>query len=198
MNQFVSALAMNERHAPDEFYAGIVRRTGAYLIDYVVMFVGFVILQSLVLLPLRTWMLGSDQWMKAGGFPLEAYTLLTISFPTWLYFACSEQSSWQATIGKRVFGLIVTDIRGDGIDFGRAMLRTVIKLLPWELAHLTVNLPTSMFFAPEPQFRFGLLVVFALLVVYPALVLLTRRHQSLHDLIAKTVVLCGSARHNSQ
>jgi hypothetical protein len=61
-------------------YAGIVRRTGAYVIDYVVVFVAFVILQSFVLLPLRTWMLGSDEWMKAGGFPLEAYTLLTISF----------------------------------------------------------------------------------------------------------------------
>jgi hypothetical protein len=78
------------------------------------------------------------------------------------------------------------------------MLRTVIILLPWELTHLTVNLPTTMFFEPEPQFRFGFLVVFALLVVYPALVLLTRRHQSLHDLIAKTVVLRGSARHNNR
>jgi uncharacterized RDD family membrane protein YckC len=190
-----TAIAMNERHAPDGSYAGIVRRTGAYLIDYVVMFVAFVVLQSFVLPPLRTWILGSDEWMKAGGFPLEAYTLLTISFPTWLYFACSEHSTRQATLGKRVFGLIVTDMRGDRIGFGRAMLRTVIKLLPWELAHLTVNLPTSAFFEPEPQFRSGLLVVFALLVIYPALVVLTRRHQGLHDLIAKTVVLHVSARH---
>ena len=163
-----------------------------HTIDYVVMFVAFVILQFFILLPLRTWMIGSDEWMKAGGVSLEGYTLLTISLPTWLYFAWSEQSNWQATIGKRVFRLIVTDIRGLRIGFGRAMLRTVIKLLPWELAHLTVNLPTSMWFKPEPEFRFGILVVFALLVIYPALVLLTRRHQSLHDLIAKTVVVMAT------
>ena len=71
------------------------------------------------------------------------------------------------------------------------MLRTVIKLLPWEISHLTVNLPTSIMYEPEPQFRFGFVVVFALLVLYPALILLTRRRQSLHDLIAKTIVLCG-------
>ena len=133
----------------------------------------------------------------AGGIPLEIYTLLTISLPTWLYFAGSEQSTWQATIGKRVFRLIVTDIWGDRIGFGRALLRTVIKLLPWELSHLTVNLPTSIMYEPEPKFRFGFVVVFVLLVFYPALVLLTRRHQSLHDLIAKTIVLSGKTRHKS-
>ena len=133
----------------------------------------------------------------AGGFPLEIYTLLTISLPTWLYFAWSEQSKWQATLGKRVFGLIVTDTQGERMGFGRALLRTVIKLLPWELSHLTVNLPTSMMFDPDPQFRFGFLVVFALLVLYPALILFTHRHQSLHDLIAKTIVLYGKKRHNN-
>lgn len=188
---------MSERLDSDKPYAGIVRRTGAYLLDCVVMFVAFVVLQSFILLPLRTLLLGSDVWMKTGGFSLEAYTLATISLPTWLYFALSESSVRQATIGKRITSLIVTDIGGNRIGFGRAMLRTVIKLLPWELAHLTVNLPTSMWFEPEPEFRFGLLVVFALLVVYPALVLLTRRHQSLHDLIAKTVVVYGNARHNT-
>jgi uncharacterized RDD family membrane protein YckC len=188
---------MNKKPDSDKSYAGIVRRTGAYLVDYVVMAAAFLILQSFLFQPLRHRLIGSDEWLKAGGFPLEIYTVLTIYLPTWLYFAWSEQSTWQGTIGKRVFRLIVTDVGGDRIGFGRAMLRTVIKLLPWELAHLTVNLPTSMMFEPEPEFRFGFLVVFALLVLYPALVVLTRRHQSLHDLIAKTVVLYGKARPNN-
>jgi uncharacterized RDD family membrane protein YckC len=183
---------MSERHDSDKSYAGIIRRTGAYLVDCIVMFVAFFALQSFIFLPLRIWVFGSDDWLKAGGFPLEAYTLLTISLPTWLYFAWSEQSTWQATIGKRIFRLIVTDIVGARIGFGRAMLRTVIKLLPWELAHVTVNLPTSIWFEPEPKFRPGFLVVPALLVLYPALILWTRRRQSLHDVIAKTVVVYGS------
>lgn len=155
------------------------------------MFAAFVVIQSLILLPLRTFILGSDEWLKAGGFTLEAYTLVTISFPAWLYFALCEQSARQATVGKRVFGLIVRGVAGDRIGFGRGLLRAVIKLLPWELAHLTVNLPTSMWYEPEPEFRAGFIVVYALLVIYPALVLLTRRRQSLHDLVAKTVVVYG-------
>jgi uncharacterized RDD family membrane protein YckC len=181
----------------DQSYPGIVRRVGAYLVDCALMVAAFVILQSFLFLPLRHRLIGPDEWLMAGGFPLEIYTLLTISLPTWLYFAWSEQSTWQATIGKRLVRLIVTDIGGERIGFGRAMLRTVIKLLPWELSHLTVNLPTSMMFEPEPQFRFGFLVVFALLVLYPALILLTRRRQSLHDLCAKTIVLYGKTRHNN-
>jgi uncharacterized RDD family membrane protein YckC len=181
----------------DKAYAGVVRRAGAYLVDCAVMTAAFVILQTFIFLPLRHRLIGSDEWLMAGGIPLEIYTLLTISLPTWLYFAWSEQSTWQATIGKRAFRLIVTDIGGERIGFGRAMLRTVIKMLPWELSHLTVNLPTSIMYEPEPEFRFGFLVVFALLVLYPALILLTRRHQSLHDLIAKTIVLYGKTRHNN-
>jgi uncharacterized RDD family membrane protein YckC len=151
----------------------------------------FVVLQTFLFLPLRQRLIGSDEWLMAGGVPLEIYTLLTISLPTWLYFAWSEQSSWQATLGKRVCHLIVTDTGGDRIGFGRAMLRTVIKLLPWEVSHLTVNLPTSIMFDAEPKFRYGFLAVFALLVLYPTLILLTRSHQSLHDLIGKTIVLSG-------
>src|SRR5688500_7396693 len=157
----------------------------------------FVLLQTFLFLPLRQRLIGSDEWLMAGGVPLEIYTLLTISLPTWLYFAWSEQSTWQDTIGKRLFSLIVTDVGGDRIGFGRAMLRTVIKMLPWGLSRLTVNLHTSIIYEPEPKFRFGFLVVFALLVLYPALILLTRRRQSLHDLCAKTIVLSGKTRHNN-
>jgi uncharacterized RDD family membrane protein YckC len=190
-------LAVSKKPDSDNSYAGIVRRAGAYLVDCAVMTAAFAILQTFLFLPLRQRLIGSDEWLMAGGVPLEIYTLLTISLPTWLYFAWSEQSIWQATIGKRVFRLTVTDLRGDRIGFGRAMLRTVIKLLPWEISHLTVNLPTSIMYEPEPKFRFGFLVVFALLVIYPVLILLTRRRQSLHDLIAKTIVLYGKKKHNN-
>lgn len=188
---------VNKKPDSDRSYAGIVRRAGAYLVDCAVMFAVFAVLQSFVFLPLRHRLIGSDEWLMAGGFPLEIYTLLTISLPTWLYFAWCERSAWQATIGKRVLRLMVTDTQGDRIGFGRAMLRTVIKLLPWEISHLTVNLPTSMMFEPEPRFRFGFLVVFVLLIVYPALILLTRRRQSVHDLIAKTTVLQRKRENNN-
>jgi len=47
----------------------------------------------------------------------------------WLYFAGLESSGWQGTIGKRLLRLIVTDLRGRRIGFGRATGRYFGKLL---------------------------------------------------------------------
>lgn len=41
----------------------------------------------------------------------------------WLYFAGSESSVWQASIGKHVLGLRVTDKNGERITFRSATLR---------------------------------------------------------------------------
>jgi uncharacterized RDD family membrane protein YckC len=38
----------------------------------------------------------------------------------WLYFASLESSRWRATLGKRLFGLYVTDVRGNSVGFWRA------------------------------------------------------------------------------
>jgi len=47
----------------------------------------------------------------------------------WLYFAGSESSRWQATPGKRIVGLRVTDMNGDRIGLGRASRRFLFRFL---------------------------------------------------------------------
>ena len=39
---------------------------------------------------------------------------------SWLYHALFESSTWQATPGKKALGLIVTDLEGRQVTFGRA------------------------------------------------------------------------------
>ncbi|MHC2993796.1 RDD domain-containing protein [Pontibacter sp. HJ8] len=41
----------------------------------------------------------------------------------WLYFAGSESSAWQATLGKHLLGLRVASTRGERISFKRATIR---------------------------------------------------------------------------
>lgn len=41
----------------------------------------------------------------------------------WLYFAISESSLWQATLGKRILGLHIADCEGRRVTFGRASAR---------------------------------------------------------------------------
>jgi len=47
----------------------------------------------------------------------------------WLYFTLTESSEWQATPGKKMIGLKVTDMQGRPIGFGRANGRYWGKIL---------------------------------------------------------------------
>ncbi len=47
----------------------------------------------------------------------------------WLYYALAESSSWQATLGKKMLNLKVTDMTGQPISFGRASGRYFAKII---------------------------------------------------------------------
>jgi len=53
-----------------------------------------------------------------------------------LYFALMESSNWQATLGKRLIGIKVTDAQGQRIGLGRALARFFAASLSW----VTMNL----------------------------------------------------------
>jgi uncharacterized RDD family membrane protein YckC len=78
----------------------------------------------------------------------------------WLYCAFMESGPKQATLGKIVLGLIVTDEQGRRIDFARASIRHFSKYLSAIL-----------------------LCIGFLMVAFDA------RKQGLHDKLAKTLVL---------
>jgi hypothetical protein len=82
----------------------------------------------------------------------------------WLYAALFESSAMQATPGKKAIGLKVTDLQGNRISFGRA---------------------TGRYFA---EWITGM----TLFVGY-VMVAFTQKRQSLHDMIAGTVVVPAGA-----
>ena len=46
-----------------------------------------------------------------------------------LYFTLMESSKFQATIGKMALGLIVTDLNGGKLDFSKAFIRNLCKII---------------------------------------------------------------------
>ena len=90
-----------------------------------------------------------------------------------LYFILMEGGTWQATLGKRAMGLIVTDMNGDPISYGTATLRYL-----------------------------GKFVSSLILGIGYLMAAFTENHQALHDKIASTLVLCaapaGNTRYSSQ
>lgn len=170
--------------------APIPHRILAYLIDSLLVFLVFAIAaQLLVFVPLRPLLIGSEDWFRSG-WNTQVYTLLTMSLPTWLYFSLSEISPWGATLGKRLLKLkTVTKATQAKMALFQSLARALVKLLPWEMAHLANNLPVPMWYDPDPGFRIAFLIAPILVSVYIALAFLTKERQSLHDLAARTIVL---------
>lgn len=78
----------------------------------------------------------------------------------WLYFAIMESSSYQATFGKQLLEIKVTDMDGNRISFWRATLRYFAKILSGMIFYL------------------GYLMIG-----------FTEKKQGLHDMIAGTLVI---------
>ncbi len=145
---------------PDHAYAGFWRRFAAFVIDTVLLamglfIIGFLITFFVVLGLLSSGQQPTDQNLIGASYALYAILLVLV----WLYYAGLESSPWQATIGKRLVRLVVTDLYGRRISFGRATGRYFSKILSWLI------LAAGFWMIP-----------------------LTARKQGLHDLIASTLV----------
>ena len=171
----------------EQNYASVIRRVGAYAVDAILLFIAFPIILGAVCGLVLYLTVGFD-WVQ-NGFLFWLYVFLTVSIPCWLYYSLLESSARQATFGMRLLGLQVTDTDGKRISFGRALVRTIIKLLPFELNHLVMFLPTPIWSDPNPGFRAGFVAVNALIILYFVTIFLTRRRQSVHDLVAGTVIV---------
>jgi uncharacterized RDD family membrane protein YckC len=150
--------------APFVQYGGFWIRVVAAIVDFFIV--------RVVLFPVKAiFGLGG---LALGGFDMHSYrhgmalpyfifgsgVIALITFgASWLYEALMESSSYQATIGKMIFGLKVTDLYGNRIDFARATGRHFAKILS------------------------GLVLGIGFIMVG-----FTERKQGLHDMLAGTLV----------
>lgn len=67
---------------------------------------------------------------RNGGDLIRAWASGVLVFAlAFVYFLAFETSAWQATPGKALFGLKVTDAAGGRIGFGRSLARQLLKCL---------------------------------------------------------------------
>jgi uncharacterized RDD family membrane protein YckC len=91
--------------------------------------------------------------------PFTPLGFLVIYSMMWLYFTAFETSAWQATPGKRVFRIYVTDLHTRPPTFSRAAIRNVARMIS------------------------GLVLVGYFIAGF------TEKKQALHDMIAGCLVL---------
>lgn len=106
------------------------------------------LIDTLILLPI------------CGFFFLFSLGLIGPVVVSWLYFALMESGQRQGTYGKRIMGIIVTDMSGQRINFWQGGGRYLLRFL-------------SVFL-----FFIGIFLMF-----------FTEKRQALHDLLTGTLVL---------
>ena len=124
-------------YAPRAAYGGFWLRFVAFLIDNVVMGVAIVLICiPLIFLTGLGAFIGEihpGEEINDAGIGLIAgiiFLFFTVSVGvTWLYHSLMECSEWQATVGKKAMGLVVTDMAGQRVSFGRATGRHFAKIV---------------------------------------------------------------------
>jgi uncharacterized RDD family membrane protein YckC len=114
--------------------------------------------------------------------------LLNFSIPVWLYFILSDASAGGATLAKRLFGIRVRRGNAARVSLPRALVRTAVKLLPWETVHLAAFALST---APETfnTAQWTVLIIGNVLwLVYAGTALVNRGRRSVHDYVAGTYV----------
>ena len=179
--------------------AGFARRACAFLLDIAIAGILLVLLLQLVLDPLRQAL--GPAWARVGWFYL-GYAILTVSLPFWLYFAGYESGDRNATPGKRWLRIAVAPTGTAPLRFGRAFLRSVVKMLPFDLAHVFLAVPSNPFVDPisgellvpsldamGPSVLFGLLFSLVLLGGWLFMVMVHPDGRGPHDMVARTFVV---------
>lgn len=150
--------------APAGIYAGFWRRVVAYLIDSVIIGIPIGFLFGIISgiagatgSTAGTGQIGTTGAIALGGGAIVIELLGLVG--AWLYFALLESSSYQATIGKMAMSIVVTDLGGGRLTFGRATGRYFGKFLSAVICYIGFIMAGF-----------------------------TERKQALHDMIAGTLV----------
>ena len=149
-------------------YAGLGRRVIATIFDSTVLLFSGKIIGSVL-----GFIIG--YLMSLFGTDFSAIQNVSILFGSiigvglnWLYYTLFESSSYLATPGKIALGILVTDIGGNKVSFGRANARYWSKIFS------------------------GALLLFGFIMTG-----FTRKKQGLHDIIAGTIVTTNRNATNS-
>ena len=131
-DQGVDSRAVGPANLPNRIaYAGFWLRAIAFVFDLLIItLAAFPLLWKLIEenVGLQSSLHEYIAFYRSGTRQAIAFQLL-LQLICWLYFASFESSRWQATPGKRILGLYVTDLNGHRLSFARATGRYVGKAL---------------------------------------------------------------------
>lgn len=154
-------------------------RAVAFLIDIGILFpIGYLIAILLI------------QILGVPVTPFEMYirAIICFSIPFWIYSIGNDFSKSGSTIGKRIMKIHVVTLEKERLRLYQAIFRTAIKLIPWEMVHL------SFFGLSEEWGTFSIVqmisivITYVLIFLYIFVMIKTRGVKGIHDLVSHTQV----------
>ncbi|MCB0112697.1 MAG: RDD family protein [Caldilineaceae bacterium] len=173
--------------SPTADYAGLKRRLTAFAYDYILIAIYIGILASIGIAVYLNYGIVEPLFGNPVSSDVSAFVLLIL--PVILYFTWQEGSTRASTWGKRRVGLRVSAADGRPIGYGQAFMRSLLKLLPWQIGHTAVFQLINAGDAVPLWVYLLFVAAYGLAIVY--LVALWRRpdHRTPYDVIAGTAVI---------
>ncbi len=160
------------------------KRLFAFLIDYLLISLYAASLLGLTLLIYK--MIGHSP-TAPDPFVGQLVGFITLTLPVFAYFFITEKGKRKATIGKRKLKI---QVETEAVNPTRNVLvRNILKLLPWEIAHIGVQWVVyySNNNAEIPFWTWAVLIIPQVAVVlYLFSILFYKGESSFYDKIAKT------------
>ena len=170
-----------------KIFAGFWPRMKAFALDYIIIS-GYLIALTLLFLLLNS-ITDAFQQLFSQRVQAQVLAFLLVTFPVTLYFSITESSPRQATWGKQRLGLRVTDQEGNRLRFPRALARTLLKFVPWEISHTLIWQVSFSSGANVAVINYGFVLVYVLVGLNIVSLLMTKTHRTLYDFLAGTYVV---------
>lgn len=188
---------MDTATAPVMKAPGPARRLGAFGLDYLLILCYLVVLGAIgSVLTLGPF---GHAWGRLISTParLDLVAFVTAVLPVALYFTLLEGSSRGATWGKRRMRVRVVRVGGGELGKGRALLRSAVKLLPWQLAHTCLlHIPGWPVEPQQPPLwvLWGMSLVWVLVGLYVGALVVRKDRRTPYDWVAGSEVVVAEER----
>jgi len=174
-------------------YAGFFRRLKAFACDYLIICGYLILLTGVTMVVIRVGsLLGIPLHWPENPVLADLMAFLTLVLPVILYFTFQESSSKRSTWGKRKAGIRVVNADGNTLTRGQAFIRSLVKVIPWQIAHTCLvhvpGWPMAITTVP-PAIITGFVLVYILAGIYVASALISKKHRTPYDWASGSYVI---------
>jgi len=164
---------------PDKTGSIFAIRALAFLIDIGILFLFGFLVAILLILVLGTPITPFQTYIR---------TILSFSIPVWIYSIGNDFSKSGSTLGKKIMKIHVITLKQDRLKLHQAILRNAIKLIPWEMVHLT------FFGLSEGWSSFSIvqmilvIITYVIIFLYIIVMIKSKGTKAIHDYASHTQV----------